>query len=265
MLTLERRVACKQCGTKNASGAERCQTCTRPLSGPINPIEQAYADRLWADPITTTTVSRRPVAALLVLAVIAGAVGANYFVWGYGPDWTHRIEADPAGSSWKSFRGESDYQMLLPGNPIVVTKPTAVGQVTYAVVGVDGHWDAVRDADTLSPDAELVARRSTTATIVVAEVADGTDPAGIAAGALNDAFDGSTIAAVSTTPGQSVPDETRTNVTATAPDYPDSESDGSVSAVVVQRGRRAFVIATFTGPTRDPALLDHLVDNFHAT
>ena len=264
MLTLERRITCKQCGAKNAQGAERCQTCTRPLTGPINPVEQAYEDRLWATPISNKSSKRPPFIVLLALAAIIGAVCANYFVWGFGPDWTHRVEADAPGSSWKTFQSQSDYQVLLPGNPLVTTKPTSVGQVTYAVVGVNGHWDAVRDADTLSADAELVARHSTTAMIVVAEVTGGTDPATIAAGALSSAFEGSTVSAVTTTPGTSSADETHTVVSATARDFPDTEQNGAVTAVVIQRGVRTFVLATFTGPTKDQALLDNLVAHFRA-
>lgn len=92
MLTLERRTTCKQCGAKNAQGAERCQTCTRPLTGPINPVEQAYEDRLWAAPISDKSVKRPPFIVILFMVALLGAIGGNYFVWGLGPDWTHRIE-----------------------------------------------------------------------------------------------------------------------------------------------------------------------------
>ena len=264
MLTTERKTTCRQCGAKNDPDAERCRTCTRPLKVGINPIEQAFNDELWSGPISAVEKKRAPFALILVVLVLAALAAGNYYVWGFGPDWTHRIEAEPKGATWRTFADNPAYKAQLPGTPIVDARPTAQGRATFVTVGVNTAWESVIDADTTTPDALAKGRRERFATIVIVDGGPGGDAATLATAWLNDAFAGVSVSDVTTGTSTTTDGATRTEVEATPTGYPtDSEtaanSAGRVRALVISTPVRSIVVGAFFDRQVDPDLLPSVV------
>lgn len=173
---MARRVTCRSCGARNRHDTPRCRICTRPLAADHSPSEKAFDAALYADSVSRRRVARLNSGATLLL-VVALAAGTNYMYVGWGPSWTHRASATPAGTSWRTFEGLGHVQALMPGTPLAESASTQLGVAEIREVWVDDHWDAILDSETLAAAQRREAERELFATIHLLRLTTTADPA----------------------------------------------------------------------------------------
>lgn len=260
---LSKAVRCPQCGSKNAAGARRCRTCTRPLDTTPGTSNADFEERLWADPVTLRA-ARQPVSKVLVVAVlVVAAIATNYFWLGKGPSWAHTPEAIPKGADWKTFVGpDAKYRVAMPGDPAITTLTTPVGSVTVAQSWIDDHWDLVQDRHTQAVGAFQAAREHLYSSVIVATAAEPSDLSA-AARTLVSGLEPAIVVSELTSHEVAFPSLGRQiDLVGRFDNWPDPYGHGTIRARVVAHDGRAVVLATVTVGADDPALLERIVDDY---
>lgn len=261
MLLLEKKVKCPLCGAKNAMRAPRCTICTRPLENDPLPSQAVYQEALWSTKIASKSVRRstNPLAVLGAVVVVAALM--NYFVLGFGPSWAHVAEPVAKGSQWKVYRGQPDYLVDLPGEPMVTTVPTMGTSLTVASVWVDGNWNPVRDARTRSAGGLDEARRNVTAGVMTASGAAPADPGASLTAMVTSLVNGAELAPGGVSSVQNPDIGEQFTLATTFTGWPEESNRGSVRATAVVLDGRVYVAASFVLNGDDAGLHERLVEN----
>ena len=266
MQLLEKNTAkCPLCGAKNPTGARRCSTCTRPLENDPLPSQAVYEEALWARKVATKASRQKTNPYVALVALLAIALCANYFFFGYGPSWAHDPKPVPKGNTWKVYRDQPQYIADLPGTPMVEQVAGPAGPLTTATVWVNSHWDKVRDDNTESIGALAEARAQRYAILTTAV---GTAPGDIAASAdqtLSALAPGVTLAEIDVTEVQDPPSGRQFEVRANSSGWPEASSAGVVRARFIAIDGQVFIAAAFLDGADEVALYDRLVEMFIPT
>jgi len=260
--TTTKTIRCAQCGSKNPADAHRCRTCTRPLDTPESSSNADFEQQLWADPITSNP-PRKPISPwLLVVVALVGAAVGNYYWLRAGPSWAHVAKPVPKGSEWRTFSGQPQVVIAMPGDPETFTSPTPAGAMTVAQSWVDGHWDVIRDRHTQSVAALSAARHGYFAVVAIATVAAPRDPA-IGAAQLVSSMEPPMVTSDLTTAEVKLSSIGRQfDVSGHFDNWPLDSGSGTVKARVIVDKGQAVVIAAFYRQDVDPALLSRMVDDY---
>jgi len=263
MQLLEKKTKCPLCGAKNKLDANRCGICTRPLKNDALPSQAVYEEALWSSRIASKSSNRTKINPYAVLALlVVGGVILNYFVIGYGPSWAHEAPTLGKGFEWKVYRGQPEYEVDLPGAPMVGSAAAQGSTLTTAAVWVDGHWDLVRDDNTQSKGKLDQARIEAYAALVTATGNAPADPATALTGIVqamlpNTQLEPGGIETVQDPP----PGQQRLTLATNYTGFPEDADNGVVRATAIVADGRIWVAASYVRGGDDPALHQRLVRN----
>lgn len=256
-LLSSRSIHCPACGGTNATDADRCRYCTRPLGASANDAEAAFHEHVFDRPVSRRR-ARQPLLGprAWIAVLLVTLVGVNYFWLGYGPAWAHREQAGPPGSTWGVVTSPEGWRALLPGRPLQDRVVANDGSFERSWSEVDGDWRSTFDADNTSAGARLAADGVRHATVMVANGPGGGDPADL----LVSLAGGASISDASIEPVSG-----RLGVVDVRARYrglPVENEAGTVRARMTLAGSRVDVVAVFTRGGDDAALFRHLLDGF---
>ncbi len=262
-MPLAHKTTCPTCGSKNPPEAERCGTCTRPLSIEGTPSQQAFVEVMYAQPVRDTERAEhwiRPAWIFAFLAVLL--VWCNFQYIGWGPDWAVRPELRvQRGDTWRTVTETRGYSISFPSDARLDLVQAPTGTASRVIAAVDDRWVTIRPATT------GLTRPQPTHDVHAVALALGAD----APDSLTEATALSTLEAAY--PGVAIGDPQLDEVTtaaygeqlaleATYTGGVGTEAEGEVHARLIQVDGRMYVIAVFSEGSPDRDLFARLVSGF---
>lgn len=259
-----KKTKCPLCGAKNPVDAPRCGICTRPLqSQAALPSQAVYEEALWSTRIASKQ-ARGKINPYAVLAIaVIGAVILNYFVIGLGPSWTHEDSGPERGADWKVYRDQPDYEIDMPGQPMIGTASAQGATLTTATVWVDGNWAKVRDDNTQAAGKLDAARVAAHAALVVGSGNAPADPAASLTAIVQSLLGGLTLEPGGVTVAQNPPAGRQVVTLATNyTGFPEPNDRGVVRATATVANGHLWVVVSYVRGGDDAALHAALTDHF---
>ncbi|KAA0234142.1 MAG: hypothetical protein EDR02_10225 [Actinobacteria bacterium] len=135
-----RRQRCAGCGAMNRRDHERCRICTRPLRYSGSTAATAQQEAIYRGPVSPRYSGRSGVGpAVLLIALLAVLVPANYYWLGLGPAWMHGAESS-SGPAWVEVSAEDGrFSAAMPVEPMTGDAAAQLAPATLELVGAETY------------------------------------------------------------------------------------------------------------------------------